>query len=1337
MLRILLPLALCVLCFGHAVASEAVAFRDYPNLVYNASFEHEDFLDGDRTEFWFNRNYLTRDSSISRSGSVSLRIDGPVANGYTFQSPFALLPDTAYELRIRVRTDGSVSGDGVRLVYNQTEPSSVALGGTSWSGSSSGSWKTLTGTFTTGATHESGWLRIFFDLNAGDRAWIDDVEVVPVSGNVPVASSPQLSAETPAVGPAMVTITTPTPGTSVHYTTDGSDPTVFSVEYRAPFPVSADAEVKARVFHNGRQESPVASLDVDVSGGLIDGIPFTPIDWSAEVQTWWEHHRLNPDADAYWGGTLPTPDPVIDVAEVRANHPSTTTAGIEEALAQLPPEGGTLYFPTSGSPYEVTKPSSRVFNYYYLDGAIHVLRRNNIHFVSDGATIRHSDYLMGFSSMEYADTFGSATGATKSEPSRGFTFRGLTFDGSGATHQAFLFRHCRDIVFQDCDFVNYGPSPGEHHGPVNATSMTDNIWMLNCEIETEGLAVYIDGVHNGGFVNCRFDVGDNKDAIMMFTNNDMWEWSAEQRSTQYVVVADSEFAGPGKEAIQATSANLLVLDNRVTGGTYNSLISQTGRGPSNLQRYLYYNGSGLHAEGNEADSLINFAVFRADVSQHTRTAQKTLSNRIVNNTVDSALTFARFEGSDVPSPMENFEIRGNRVSANLRTMARLRPSGGHLVQAITIEDNDFFGTDLPRIEVAAQPVDEVLVTHNDLYGNERPLLDNVSGQSLPSGAVTFSGNRINPEGVAEPSIQPSGGFFWDAVSVTLAPGEAGDDVFYAFDAADPQSEGTPYSGTLVLPDSTQLRARARDTSGGWSDIVAADFEIGDSTEPPSAPDGLGASATGSGYNLRWGPSSGRPDGYRVERSVDGIHFAGVTEVASETTEWEDLTADPAEVYYYRVLALRGGLESTPSAVLYAAPIAAPPFTFVDWDGSDIGVPAQSGMHDVLTEAVEIQAGGTDIWGSSDEGYYFYQEASGDWDFAARLAAFDPDDGWAKAGLMLRDGLGSGAAHFTILVSGSNGVHRQARTSTGNATGTVSGSAASAPHWLRLKKTGTQIVAYESADGQNWTEVDRSSWGFDDPSFVGFVASAHDSEQRVTATFDSVTWDGAASSGGGNPLAPEQLTAAASGGLRIDLAWESDTSPETYVVERSAEGGTFAPVAIVDGEARDFVDAGLRPDREYTYRIAARGNETQSAYSTEAVARAGPLSFAEWQLLAAPVSNHGSMDLGPSADYNGDGLPNGLKWAMGFDPGDRMPGPALRLVNEGGTLKLEYWERQPPAAGGDLVVYGSSDLGGWSELDISSWGLEVMETGDNRRRVRRTPPVPDAADSQFFMLGLQP
>ena len=77
------------------------------------------------------------------------------------------------------------------------------------------------------------------------------------------------------------------------------------------------------------------------------------------------------------------------------------------------------------------------------------------------------------------------------------------------------------------------------------------------------------------------------------------------------------------------------------------------------------------------------------------------------------------------------------------------------------------------------------------------------------------------------------------------------------------------------------------------------------------------------------------------------------------------------------------------------------------------------------------------------------------------------------------------------------------------------------------------------------------------------------------------------------------------------------------------------------------------------------------------------------------------------------------------------------MNEGGTLKLEYWERQPPAAGGDLVVYGSSDLGGWSELDISSWGLEVMETGDNRRRVRRTPPVPDAADSQFFMLGLQP
>ena len=247
-----------------------VASRSYPNLVYNPSFEYEDFfnevLGHDWTEFWFNRDYLIRDTSQASDGAVSLRAEGPLSNAYTFQNSFALQPDTDYRLSIRVRAEGGLTGNGVRLVYDQTAPRSAELGSTAWSGDGDGSWERIEGTFSTASDYENGWLRILFDLASGERVWIDEVEVAPVSGTVPLAAMPTLQAQTPAAGPAMVTINSTTPGGTVHYTTDGSDPTIFSVEYRAPFPVSADARVKARVFKNGLRESDVAFLDVERLG---------------------------------------------------------------------------------------------------------------------------------------------------------------------------------------------------------------------------------------------------------------------------------------------------------------------------------------------------------------------------------------------------------------------------------------------------------------------------------------------------------------------------------------------------------------------------------------------------------------------------------------------------------------------------------------------------------------------------------------------------------------------------------------------------------------------------------------------------------------------------------------------------------------------------------------------------------------------------------------------------------------------------------------------------------------------------------------------------------------
>ncbi|MCC5839216.1 MAG: chitobiase/beta-hexosaminidase C-terminal domain-containing protein [Opitutales bacterium] len=60
-------------------------------------------------------------------------------------------------------------------------------------------------------------------------------------------------------GPVEVTMATATPGASLHYTLDGTEPTPASALYEGPFTVSRGTTVRARAFLNGVTPSPVAS----------------------------------------------------------------------------------------------------------------------------------------------------------------------------------------------------------------------------------------------------------------------------------------------------------------------------------------------------------------------------------------------------------------------------------------------------------------------------------------------------------------------------------------------------------------------------------------------------------------------------------------------------------------------------------------------------------------------------------------------------------------------------------------------------------------------------------------------------------------------------------------------------------------------------------------------------------------------------------------------------------------------------------------------------------------------------------------------------------------------
>ena len=93
-----------------------------------------------------------------------------------------------------------------------------------------------------------------------------------------------------------------------------------------------------------------------------------------------------------------------------------------------------------------------------------------------------------------------------------------------------------------------------------------------------------------------------------------------------------------------------------------------------------------------------------------------------------------------------------------------------------------------------------------------------------------------------------------------------------------------------------------------------------------------------------------------------------------------------------------------------------------WSARDIGspTPAGSSSYDQSSGTFSIDAGGADIWGTSDKFHFVYQQVSGDVDVVARVDSMTQADQWSKSGVMIRASLAANSAHAFSLVSAGKG-----------------------------------------------------------------------------------------------------------------------------------------------------------------------------------------------------------------------------------------------------------------------------------------------------------------------------
>ena len=251
-----------------------------------------------------------------------------------------------------------------------------------------------------------------------------------------------------------------------------------------------------------------------------------------------------------------------------------------------------------------------------------------------------------------------------------------------------------------------------------------------------------------------------------------------------------------------------------------------------------------------------------------------------------------------------------------------------------------------------------------------------------------------------------------------------------------------------------------------------------------------------------GPGAVPPYWVRLARSGTTITASVSADGATWTTIGATDIALGATAYVGLAVTSHNASQATQASVssVKVTPVGSLPAPQQD---GDIGSPAIAGSAVYDQGAYTVRAAGNDIWNSADQFHYVYQPVTGDLDVRVRLSSLTLVDPWSKGGVMIRESLTAGSAHAFAGMASQKGYFFQRRPTTGGSSIHTSGGTGAAPGWIRLKRTGSLITAYRSADGTNWTVVGSDSFTMVDTVYVGIAVTSHNVNTATTAVLDNL------------------------------------------------------------------------------------------------------------------------------------------------------------------------------------------------------------------------------------------
>ena len=345
--------------------------------------------------------------------------------------------------------------------------------------------------------------------------------------------------------------------------------------------------------------------------------------------------------------------------------------------------------------------------------------------------------------------------------------------------------------------------------------------------------------------------------------------------------------------------------------------------------------------------------------------------------------------------------------------------------------------------------------------------------------------------------------------------------------------------------------------------------------PLAAPSGLTAVSATPSIILNWTDNSSNENGFKIERSTDGINFVQIATVSANTTSYNNSPLTEG-TYYYRVRAYNSGGNSSYSNTTSASIVSAP---------TNLAASATS-------SAVNLSWTDTS---TTEAGFKIERSSGGSYTQIASVAA--------NTTSYTDTPLTEGTYTYYVFAYNSGGNSNNSNTASAsvipaptNLTAQATDSATVSLSWIDNATTEAGFKIEIATGAGSFVQI--KTVGPNVTSYVDTNRSPNDYHYRVRAFKSTSNSDYSNTADTTVLVAPTGLSASSTNGTDVNLSWTDNSSNEDgFYIERSTDGINFTQIDSVGTDVSTYTDPGLLSGTYYYQVRGYKGSNTSSYTNT--------------------------------------------------------------------------------------------------------------------------------------------